>query len=52
MADWLIDGIKVTIGVVLALLAHWVAFLRLKWKLREDRKEKLAEFGDQFTPKG
>ena len=43
MAGWLIDVIKVTIGVVLALLAHWIAFVRLKWKLKQDRKTKLAE---------
>jgi hypothetical protein len=49
MADWLI---KVTMGVVLALLAHWVAFLRLKWKLREDRKEKLAEIRRPIYSKG
>jgi len=52
MADWLIDVIKVTIGVSLALLAHWIAFVRLKWKLKQDRKTKWAEKSSPIYAEG
>jgi hypothetical protein len=42
MLEWT-DILKISIGIVLAMIGHLVAFVRLKWKQKEDRKEKLAE---------
>jgi hypothetical protein len=52
MPEWGMDIIKVTIGVALALLAHWVAFARLKWKLRQDRKTAWAKKREPIYAEG
>jgi len=52
MPEWVTDIIKIAIGVFLALLAHLIAFLRLKWKVKEDRKTVWAKKREPIYAQG